>query len=87
VYHRCPWGARGGAGSDEAPAQVVAGALDAREREEVAAAGRLDVVHQGLPRQPVLDLLELPGYVLLVAAEDEPDVQIADVIDPANSAM
>src|ERR1700735_3642408 len=56
---------------------------DTRQRQEVAAAERADVVHQRRADQPGLDRLELPLDVLLEAGEDQPLVQVADLVDAA----
>ena len=69
--------------SEQARAEVVVRSAHAGQREEVAAAGRLDVVHQWLSRQPALHDLELPGHVLLVAAEDQAHVEVAHVVEAA----
>jgi len=62
---------------------MVGGSGDAGQREEVAAAGRLDVVDQRFADQPRLHGLELAQRILLVAAEDEPDVEVAVEIETA----
>src|SRR5690242_6565378 len=68
---------------EQCAAEVVVRPGDARQREEVAAAERGDVVGQGFVGQPGLDRFELALQVLLVADEDQAHVEVAVAVDTA----
>src|SRR5689334_1547766 len=72
-----------GSRDEQLPAEVVGGVAHTRQREEVAAAARADVVDEWLVDQALLHRLELPLQVLLEAGEHQPDVEVAVRVDAA----
>ena len=68
--------------SSDAP-QIASGPLDARQREEVAAADRLDVLLERLAVEPVLDGHEAALEVALEGDEEQPLVEQARAVEPA----
>src|SRR6202044_4190216 len=71
------------ASGQQRPAQVIGAVEDPGRGQEVAAAERADVVDERLVDQAFLHRFELPLYVLLETGEDEPDVEVADLVDAA----